>query len=202
MVAPSSNRKMLAAREDLADKLSEIAAKRGFTLFGLVNELLETTIKVDSMGISFKEAVDAYELTKEVRDASYTLVLESLIYDTADLAYEQAGERALKTWFDAGVWAARRYIAHGVEDPLSAYERELKLFNWNVSGANVERNGKKVSIRIFSPRFTKNFTILFNRYLNGVVVGCGYEVTLNEVGRGNIRLEASLKGDGTASGGR
>lgn len=202
MVAPSSNRKMLAAREDLADKLSEIAANRGFTLFGLVNELLESAIKVDSMGISMKEAIDGYELTREARDASFTLVLESLIYDTADIAYEQANEKTLKTWFDAGVWAARRYIAHGVEDPLAAYERELKVFNWNISSVNVERNGKSVAIRIFSPRFTKNFTVLFNRYLNGVVVGCGYEVTLNEVGRGNIRLEAILKGDGASSGSR
>jgi len=201
MVAPSSNRKMLAAREDLADKLSEIAVRRGFTLFGLVNELLEAAIKVDTMGISLKEAVDTYELTKEVRDASFTLVLESLIYDTADVAYEKASEETLKTWFDAGVWAARRYIAHGVEDPLAAYERELKVFNWNVSGVNVERSGKRVSIRIFSPRFTKNYTILFNRYLNGVLSGCGYTVTLNEVGRGNIRLEA-LKGEGAGSGGR
>jgi len=107
MVAPSTGRKMLAAREDLADKMSAIAAQRGLTLFSLINELLEVAIKVDDMGISLRETVDAYELTREAQNASFTLVLESLLYDTADLATEKANSETLKTWFDAGVWVAR-----------------------------------------------------------------------------------------------
>jgi hypothetical protein len=200
-VVASSGRKMLAAREDLADKMSAIAAQRGLTLFSLVNELLEVAIKVEYMGISLKEAVDAYELTKEAQDASFTLVLESLLYDTADLAFENANEAALKTWFDAGVWVARRYIARGSKDPLSAYEQELKVFGWNISSFTFDRSGGDASIRIVSPRFSKNFTVLLNSYLLGILDGSGYEVTFNEVGRGNIRLEASFKGVETINGG-
>lgn len=186
----SGKRKMLAARDDLADKIAKIAEQRGFTLFGMVNDLLELTIKMDAMGLSIKEAVDAYELTKEVRDASFTLVLESLLYDTADIAYEEASEKTLKTWFNAGVWVARRYIARGTKDPITAYERELKIFGWNIHSVTVEHNDPGVSLRILSPRFSKIYTVLFNRYLEGILVGCGYDVTFNEVGRGNIRLEA------------
>ncbi len=189
----NTKRKMLAAREDLADKIGKIAEQRGFTLFGMVNDLLDLAIKVDSMGISLKEAVDAYELTKEVRDASFSLVLENLLYDTVDIAYEKDSERTLETWFDAGVWVAQRYIARGVKDPLSAFERELKVFGWNIVGVTIERTGQSASIRLLSPRFSEVYTILFNRYLQGFLVGCGYEVTFEEVGRGNIRLEASLK---------
>jgi hypothetical protein len=181
---------MLAAREDLADKIGKIAEQRGFTLFGMINDLLELAIKMDDMGLSMKEAVDAYELTKEVRDSSFTLVLESLLYDTAGIAYEKASEKTLKTWFDAGVWVARRYIARGTKDPIGAYERELKAFGWNIHGVTVDQNSQGVSVRILSPRFSKIYTVLFNRYLEGILVGCGYDVTFNEVGRGNIRLEA------------
>jgi hypothetical protein len=183
---------MLAARDDLADKVGKIAEQRGFTIFGMVNDLLDLVIKVDGMGITLKEAVEAYELTKEVRDASFTLVLESLLYDNADLAYEANNEKTLKTWFDAGLWIARRYIARGVYDPLSAYERELKVFGWNILGVTFERSEQGVSVRILSPRFSMTYTVLFNRYLEGVLEGCGYKVTFNEVGRGNIRLEAVL----------
>lgn len=200
-MAPSSNRKMLAAREDLADQLSAIAAQRGLTLFSLVNELLEVAIKVEDMGISLKEAVDAYELTKEAQDASFTLVLESLLYDTSDLAFENANQAALTTWFDAGVWVARRYLARGTKDPLSAYEKELKVFGWNISSYTFDRSGEDISIRMVSPRFSKNFTILLNNYLLGILNGSGYEVTFNEVGRGNIRLEASFRGVETINGG-
>jgi hypothetical protein len=185
---------MLAARDDLADKMGKIAENRGFTLFGMLNDLLSLAIKADSMGISLKEAVDAYELAKEVRDASFTLVLESLLYDTAEIAYEKATEKTLKIWFDAGAWIAQRYIARGVADPLSAYERELKVFGWNIPGIFMERSKKSVSFRILSPRFSEAYTILFNRYLQGILAGSGYEVTFNEVGRGNIRLEAVKRG--------
>ena len=190
----SARRKMLAARDDLADKIGKIAENRGFTLFGMINDLLELAIKANSMGVSLKEAVDAYELAKEVRDASFTLVLESLLYDTAEIAYEKATEKTLKIWFDAGVWIAQRYIARGIADPLDAYERELKVFGWNIPGISMERSKKGVSFRILSPRFSEAYTILFNRYLEGILGGSGYEVTFNEVGRGNIRLEAVKRG--------
>jgi len=189
----SGRRKMLAARDDLADGLGKIAEKRGFTIFGMVNDLLDLAIRVDSLGITLKEAVDAYELAREVRDASFMLVLESLLYDTADIAYEKASAEALKTWFDAGIWVAQRYVARGVKDPLDAFEKELKVFGWNIPGITVERTGNSVSVRILSPRFSESYTILFNRYLEGFLHGCGYNVTFNEVGRGNIRLEAALK---------
>ena len=201
MVTTSAGRKMLAAREDLADKMSAIAAARGLTLFSLVNELLEVAIKVDDMGISIRETVDAYELTREAQNSSFTLVLESLLYDTADIATEKANQETLKTWFDAGVWVARRYIARGENDPLGVYEREVKVFGWNISSFTMERAGQKVAIRMVSPRFSKNYTVLFNRYLMGILKGSGYEVTFNEVGRGNIRLEATFKGVETVNGG-
>jgi hypothetical protein len=185
---------MLAARDDLADKASEIAAKRGFTLFGLVNSLLELAVKVEGMGITLKETVDSYELAQEIRDASFTLVLESLLYETAGIAYERATEKTLKTWFDAGVWIAQRYLARGVKDPLAAYEKELKVFAWNIPSVSFAWSGKEVSVRILSPRFTETYTVLFNQYLQGIFSGSGYDVTFNEIGRGNIRLEAVKRG--------
>ena len=193
-IVVSGKRKMLAARDDLADDISKIAEKRGFTLFGYLNDLLELAIKVDKSGISLKEAVDAYELAREVKDASFTLVLESLLYDTVEVAYEKANDRILKSWFDAGVWIALRYVARGVKDPLSVYERELKVFGWNIPGISLERSGKEVSVRILSPRFSESYTVLFNRFLEGFLEGSGYKVTFNEVGKGNIRLEAIERG--------
>jgi hypothetical protein len=195
----SGRRKMLAARDDLADKLGKIAEKRGFTIFSMVNDLLDLTIKVDNLGITLKEAVDAYELAREIRDASFMLVLESLLYDTANIAYDKASDKALKTWFDAGVWVAQRYIARGAKNPLDAFEKELRVFGWNIPGITVERASNTVSVRILSPRFSESYTILYNRYLEGFLQGCGYSVTFNEVGRGNIRIEAALKRKGNGN---
>ncbi len=184
---------MLAARDDLADKISNIAQSRGFTLFGFLNDLLELAIEADKMGITLKETVDSYELAREVKDASFVLILESLLYDTAEIAYDKAKTQTLSAWYDAGKWIAQRYIARGVKDPIVAYERDLKAFGWNIPGITMGTSGKTVSIRILSPRFSESYTVLFNRYLEGILAGSGYEVTFNEVGRGNIRLEASKR---------
>jgi hypothetical protein len=189
----SNRRKMLAARDDLADKIGKIAERRGFTLFAMLNELLDLAIKVDGMGIGLKEAVDSYQLAREIKDASFTLVLESLLYDTAQIAHETESDKTAKIWFDAGTWIAQRYIARGEKDPIAAYEKELKVFGWNIPGIMVERLGKLVTFRILSPRFPESYTILFNQYLQGVLVGSGYEISFNEVGKGNIRLEALKK---------
>jgi hypothetical protein len=190
----SGRRKMLAAREDLADKISEIAASKGFTLFGMINNLLELAVSVEGMGISLGEAVDNYEIIKGVRDASFTLVLESLLYDTAEIACEKAKDKTLKTWFEAGVWVGRQYITRGVEDPFAAVGRDLKAFSWNTPEFTIEKLEKEVSVRVLSPRFSESYTLLFNRFLEGILEAFGYDITYKEVGRGNIRLEAAKRG--------
>jgi len=189
----SSRRKMLAAREDLADKISEIAANKGFTIFGMLNNLLELAISVEEMGASLEEVVDNYRFIRAVRNASFTLVLESLLYETADVAYQKAKDKTLKTWFEAGVWIGRQYISRGTEDPLAAIRRDLKAFSWNAPEFTMEKAKDVVSVRVLSPRFPESYTLLFNRFLEGILEAFGYGVTYKEVGRGNIRLEAAKK---------
>src|SRR3990170_4141389 len=190
-----SRRKMLAAREDLADKLGKMASSKGFTLFGMVNKLLELAVSVEAMGISLDEAVDNYKIIKAVRNASFILVLESLLYDTVEIAYQKARDKTLKTWFDAGVWVGRQYISRGVEDPFTAVKRDLKAFSWNAPEFNLEKLENEVSVRVLSPRFSESYTLLFTRFLEGILEAFGYGVKYKEVGRGNIRLEA-VKKDG------
>ena len=190
----SSRRKMLAAREDLADKLSATASSKGFTISGMVNNLLELAISVEAMGISLDEAVDNYKIIKAVRNASFTLVLESLLYDTSEIAYQRAKDKTLKTWFDAGVWVGTQYLSRGAEDPFMAVKRDLKAFSWNMPEFKMEKVENEASIRVLSPRFSESYTLLFTRFLEGILEAFGYGVTYKEVGRGNIRLEAAKKG--------
>jgi len=190
----SGRRKMLAARDDLVDRISEIADSKGFTLFGLINSLLELAVKVENMGISLEEAVDQHEAIRAVRDASFTLVLESLLFETAEIAYRRAKDKALKIWFEAGVWVAKRYITRGIEDPFAAVGKDLKAFSWNTPEFTIERLEKEVSVRVLSPRFSESYTLLFNRFLEGILETFDYSITYKEVGRGNIRLEAVKRG--------
>ena len=190
----SSKRKMLAAREDLVEKISKIAAEKGFTLFGMINNLLELAIRVDSVGVSLEKTIDNYELIKDVKNASFTLVLESLLYDTAEIAFERTKERTLKTWFEAGNWIGRQYRSKKVEDPLEVVVKNLKAFSWNIPEFVVERNNENASVRVLSPRFSESYTLLLARFLEGILEALDYKVTYKEVGKGNIRMEGTVRG--------
>jgi len=190
----SSKRKMLAAREDLADKFSKIAANKGFTIFGMINNLLGLAISAEDMGISLEKAVDNYELIRAARNASFTLILESLLYDTAEIAYERAREKTLKTWFEAGGWIGKQYDTKGIEDPFGVIRKDMKAFSWNIPEFTLEKTGKDISVRVLSPRFSESYTLLFTRFLEGILEALDYEVTYKETGKGNIRLEGTKRG--------
>lgn len=187
----SSRRKMLAAREDLVDKISKISAEKGFTLFGMINSLLELAIRAEDMGITLEKAVDNYELINNVKNASFTLVLESQLYNTAEIAYERTREKTLKTWFEAGSWIGKQYGTKGLKDPLEAIGRDLKAFSWNIPEFTLEKTGDTISLRVLSPRFSESYTLLFTRFLEGILEAFEYQVTFKELGKGNIRLEGN-----------
>jgi hypothetical protein len=179
----SSKRKMLAARDDLADQVSEIAASKGFTLFHMLNNMLELAIKANDVGTTLDETVDTYITMKAVKEASFTLILESLLYETAETAYGKAKEKTSKIWFEAGEWVAKQYITRGIEDPFAVIGRDLKTFSWNIPEFTMDTVKGVISVRVLSPRFSESYTMLLTRYI----------IRHKEVGKGNIRLEATKK---------
>jgi hypothetical protein len=185
---------MLAARGDLVDKVSEIAGRGGFTLYGIVNDTLELLIKADKMGISLIEVVDKYEILKSARENGFILGMENLWYEMAELAYEKAKVKTLKSWFDAGVWLAKRYMTSEVKDSFASFKRDLEAFTWNASEFSIQKAGEEISVRVISPRFPESYTLLFVSFLEGALETFGYKIVGKEVYRGNIRLEAVREG--------
>lgn len=194
MKAGKVRRKMLAAREDLVEQISDIANRRGFTLFNMINDLLELAIKVEGMGLSLRDVVDEYGLVKAAKDMGFVLGLENLWYDMVELAYSKAKSKTLKSWFEAGAWLAKRYATSDVADPVEAFKRDLEAFTWNAPEFTIEKVENKLSIRIISPRFPESYTVLLTSFLEGALESFNYEIAEKEVSKGNIRLEAFRKG--------
>jgi len=183
-------RKTLVAREDLVDRLSEVAKQRGYSLYAMVNEVLELAVKAEETGVDLKRVVEERDILEAAREAGFILGLESLWYEMAELAYEKARSRALKSWFEAGVWLAKRYATGEVEDAFAAFKKDLEAFTWNALEFTIEKAGEKVSVRIISPRFTESYTVLFTSLLEGALDTFGYKIANKEISRGAIRLEA------------
>ena len=63
---------MLAAEEDLANKVAELAEKRGLTVYQTVNDILEQAIRAEKQGLNLKEVVDRRGDMERAREMGLT----------------------------------------------------------------------------------------------------------------------------------
>lgn len=182
-------RKSFAAREDLLDRMNKVAKDNDLSLYGFVNEVFKETLRANELGANLRTLIDSRQLLKDAKENGYTLGLESLWYEMSEIAYDYAKKKSLQTWFDAGVWLAKRYITGDAEDPFEVFKDDLKDFTWNVPELNVNKNEDKISVRIVSPRFKESYTFLFTAFLEGALESFGYKIDKKEVSRGIIKLE-------------
>jgi hypothetical protein len=170
--------------------MNKVAKQGDLSLYKFLNEVFELTLRANKLGVNLSSLIDSRELLKDAMEGGFTLGLESLWYEMAELAYAKAKTKALQSWFDAGVWLAKRYVTGETEDPFEDFRKDLKDFTWNVPEFDVTKKAGKVTVRIVSPRFTEAYTFLFLSFLKGALETFGYKIDGKEISRGIIRLEA------------
>ena len=184
-------RKSFAAREDLLEEMNKIAKDNELSLYRFVNEVFELSLKVSELGVSLRELIYSRRLLNDARENGFTLGLESLWYEMAELAYSNNKNKALESWNHAGVWLAKRYATAEIEEPFEQFKKDLQDFTWNVPELDLTKQGERLIVRLVSPRLTEAYTELFTAFLEGAVKTFGYEIETKEISRGIIRLEAT-----------
>jgi len=175
-------------------RISDIAKRRGYSLYDTVNEIFDLTIKAEEADVNLRKAIEERGLLKTAKEAGFLLGLETLWYDMAELAYKNARRKALQSWFEAGVWFAKRYSTSDAQNSFETFKEDLKTFIWNIPELTIENTGEAVSVRVVSPRFSEAYTMLFDAFLEGALNAFGYKIEEREVARGNIRLKAVKEG--------
>jgi len=190
MTLKAIKRKTLFAREDLVNRLLSIAKEQGRSLYGLVNEIFELVIRAEDQGVNLQKAFEERWILKKARKDGFILVPEGLWYEMAEIAYQNSKDKALKRWFETGVWLAKRYMEVESEEPLEAFKRSLKAYSWNIAEMVIEEENEKISIRIISPRMPETYANLYSTFIEGALNTFGYKIAKKEVSFGNIRIEA------------
>jgi hypothetical protein len=193
----SAKRKTFVVREDLINRLSEIARARGHSLYETVNEIFELAISSHDLGLALKRVVEERHLVETARQSGFALGLESLWYELADLSYDAKKRQALASWFNAGVWFAKRYITSNALDPLNDFSRDLSLFTWNAPEFRIVRTKNEVAVRIVSPRFSASYTYLFASFIEGAMQAFSYKIVTSDIKQGIIRIDAIKEVDST-----
>ena len=190
MTLKSTKRKTLFAREDLVNRLLSIAKRQARSLYSLVNEIFELVIRAEDLGVNIQTAFEERWILKNAQKDGFILVPEGLWYEMAEIAYQNSKDEALKKWFEAGVWLAKRYIEVETEEPFEAFKRSLKAYNWNMVEIMINEEDQKISIRIISPRMPETYANLYSTFVEGALNTFGYKIAKKEVSFGNIRIEA------------
>lgn len=188
MRAASTRRKMLAADEDIANRVVEMAKRRESTVYQTVNEILEQALRVDGMGLFLGDVVDEREMIEKAKKMGFTFAIENLLYDVVDMAYSRNNKQVANLWLDAGRWYGK-YFSSKSDDGISAFGEAMGLLNLGNSVFTIDRGkGGAVSVSCVGERFTPGFTEVYSLFMEGVFESFGMGLVDKENSDGIIRL--------------
>lgn len=184
----STRRKMLAADEDIANKIVEIAKRRGSTVYQTVNDILEQAIRVDQMGLMLGDVVRDRGMLEKAKKMGFTFTIEELLYDVVDVAHSHAKVQLSEMWLETGRWYGK-YFSDKSEDGIDAFKEAMNLLTLGTSVFTLERGkGSSVSVSCVGERFTPGFTKVYSLFMEGVFDALGLKLVEKENSKGIIRL--------------
>ena len=186
----SSRRKMLAAQEDIANRIVELAQRKDMTVYQTVNDILEQALRVEDLGISLRQVVDERWMLERAQETGFTFTIEQLLYSIVDEAYESDKKKSIKIWRDMGHWYGKYYQAKH-EKPLEAFKEALELFTLGTSEYNLDVNNRDLTFSFIGEKLTPGYIELFSTFVEELLSVFGYKLKSKEINRGIIKLEMS-----------
>ena len=183
----SSRRKMLAAQEDIANLIAELAKRKDMTVYQTVNDILEQALRVEGMGLSLREVVDERWILERAREIGFTFTVEQLLYRVVDEAYEENKDRTAEMWREMGRWYGKYFQAKH-DNPLEAFREAMELFCVGSTEYSLEQNGRGLNLSFIGEKLTPGYTELFSLMLEEILLVLGYKVKDRELRKGMAKL--------------
>ena len=179
---------MLAADEDMANKLVEIAKRRGSTVFGTLNEILGQVLRADEMGLNLNYIIENREKIEKAKGMGFTFTIERLLYEVVGLAHDKAGKELAEIWLETGQWYGR-YFADKSSDPVDSFREAMELLSLGSPVTSIEKqNGGRLVVSCVGELYSDGFTEMNGFFIQGVMETLGWEHVETENSKGMIRL--------------
>ena len=182
----SIQRKLLAARLDLADKISELALRKG-TLYDYINDILEQTIKIESMGLSLKEIYDEMSIFASAKNVGFVLLPEALVIGLTSKAFKNDDGSLKQLFYENGQWYGKYY------GDVTVFSDIMKKYLWSASEFDVKKSGKNKILTCLGTSFSDEYLQLLGQFFEGAMESLGYEAKSKEVDRGILRIHFQPK---------
>ena len=182
-----SKRKMLAAEEDLANRVAQLAEKKGLTVYQTVNDILEQALRAEGQGVNLREALDRRGDMERARDMGLTFTVEHLYYQVVDAAYREDKEKIHDLWRDMGFWYGK-YFKGKSNDPVKELTDALGFLTHGSQFAAEKGKGDELIVSCINERYTRGYTEVFAMFIEAAFSVLGYKKLENEASRGIIRM--------------
>jgi len=181
---------MLAAQEDIANRIVELAQRKDMTVYQTVNDILEQALRVEELGMSLRQVVDERWMLERAQETGFTFTIEQLLYKTVDEAYESDKKKYIQIWREMGHWYGKYYQAKH-EQPLNAFREALELFTLGTSEYTLENSNRDLTFSFIGEKLTPGYIDLFSVFIEELLITLGYKLKSKEINRGIIKLEMS-----------
>jgi len=183
-------RKFLAAREDLVEKIKNLAKKKNLTLYALINETLEQVLKAEEAEKTLAEIVDEYQTLKMVKEAGFILTPSNLIYPILEKTFKDEEKNLTKIWFENGEWFGKYCkTMFPNQNHQKFLEKILNTIFWDLSDCTINQNNNdEISIKCVSSRYTSSYTHLLVSFILGMMKPYNYQPIKKDVSRGIVAL--------------
>jgi len=188
-------KKLMAVRGDLAERVIGIANRKGRTVYSFVNEVIEQAIEADYMDSSLKNIVEFHKLLKVEKESGAVITAKDNLLFLIEKLYPLEKEALLERWYASGRWYGKylqiKFLDGG---KLGMLERLLDACTWDSSEIQLRENGESLVLNCVSLWSSKEYTELASKFLEGIIHVLGYETVKNDVSKGLIVLEFRKKG--------
>jgi hypothetical protein len=187
-MSSSGRRKMLAAQEDIANKITDMAKKKDATVYQTVNDILEQALRVEEIGLSLKQVVDERWMLERAQEMGFTFTIEQLLFQLADESYGDNPEKYSKIWSEMGHWYGKYFQAKH-DKPLRAVRDALELFCLGNMEYSLEDGDRELNLSVIGEKLTSGYTELFSILITEIFAVLGYKLKSKEIRKGMLKLQ-------------
>ena len=179
------NRKFLAAREDLVERIKDFAKKRNLTLYSVVNDILEQFLKVEDAGKTLSQVVEEYNIVKAVKDAGFILTPKTLWYELLEKQHNP--DSIIKFWGEVGEWFGKYCKTVFPQENLpKLLEKTINTIFWDLSECVLKMDSEKVLIRCISSGYSELQTNILWTFLSVMMKAFNYKASKKEILKGIV----------------
>lgn len=187
-------KKLLAVDGEIAQKIIEIANRKGMTVYNFTNYILQQAIKAENLNRSLDDIVERFRLLEIVQDSGAIFATTDILSYMVKRLYQQEKEKLCVKWYKSGLWYGKYLqVKFGNGEPLEMLKKLLDACAPKSSEVRIVKEGDKLSLHRVSPTDSLEYTELFSKFLEGVIHSFGYETKKNDVSKGLIALEFERK---------